>query len=25
VKFIVENLKSWDVKVHPNKSVKNSG
>lgn len=25
VKFIVENLKSWGVKVHPNVSMKNSG
>jgi len=25
VKFIVENLQSWDVKVHPNVSMKNSG
>jgi 1-acyl-sn-glycerol-3-phosphate acyltransferase len=25
VKFIIENLKSWDVKVYPNTSEKNSG
>ena len=25
VKFIVENLKSWGVKVHPDVSMKNSG
>jgi hypothetical protein len=25
VKFIVENLKSWGVKVLPNESMKNSG